>query len=138
MDFFLADLTNVALIAAVLISGSLLFGPMLRGGAGGGITPSQAVLLINREKAVLVDVCEPAEYQAGHVAGAKSIPLGELQARLPGAVKNKATPLVLVCASGMRSGRAVAIAKKLGYENAQSLAGGLKSWRDANLPVERA
>jgi rhodanese-related sulfurtransferase len=38
----------------------------------------------------------------------------------------------------MRSGRAVAIARKLGYEKAQSLTGGLKSWRDANLPVERA
>ena len=37
----------------------------------------------------------------------------------------------------MRSGRAVAIARKLGYENAQSLAGGLKAWREANLPVER-
>ena len=70
--------------------------------------------------------------------GARSIPLGELEAKLPGVVKNKATPLVLVCASGMRSGRAVAIAKKLGYDNAQSLAGGLKSWRDANLPIEKS
>ena len=93
---------------------------------------------INREKAVVIDVCEPAEYQAGHVGGARSIPLGELEAKLPGAVKNKATPLVLVCASGMRSGRAVAIARKLGYDNAQSLSGGLKSWREASLPIEKA
>ena len=53
-------------------------------------------------------------------------------------VKNKATPVVLVCASGARSARAVATARKLGYDNAQSLAGGLKSWRDANLPIEKA
>jgi len=38
----------------------------------------------------------------------------------------------------MRAGRAVGIAKKLGYENAQSLSGGLKSWREANLPIEKA
>ena len=135
MDFVLA---NWMLIAVALVSGGMLLMPMLTGGGGAGLTPAAAVQLINREKAVVIDVCEPAEYQAGHVAGAKSIPLGELEAKLPGAVKNKATPLVLVCASGMRSGRAVAIARKLGYDNAQSLSGGLKSWREASLPIEKA
>ena len=135
MDFVLA---NWMLIAVALVSGGMLLMPMLTGGGGAGLTPAAAVQLINREKAVVIDVCEPAEYQAGHVGGAKSIPLGELAAKLPGAVKNKATPLVLVCASGMRSGRAVAIARKLGYDNAQSLSGGLKSWREASLPIEKA
>ena len=135
MDFVLA---NWMLILVALVSGGMLLLPALRGGGGAGLTPAAAVQLINRAKAVVVDGCEAAEYQAGHVAGARSIPLGALKARLPGAVKNKATPLVLVCASGMRSGRAVAIAKKLGYDNAQSLAGGLKSWRDANLPIEKS
>ena len=136
MDFVLAN-SNWVWIAVALISGGLLLAPVLQGG-GRGVTPIQAVQLINREKAVVVDVCEPAEFQAGHVGGAKNIPLGELEKQLPGAVKNKATPLVLVCASGARSGRAAAIARKLGYEKAQSLAGGMKSWRDASLPVERA
>jgi rhodanese-related sulfurtransferase len=72
------------------------------------------------------------------VGGAKSIPLNDLEAKLPTAVKNKATPLVMVCASGMRSGRAVAIARKLGYDRAEALAGGLKSWREANLPIDKA
>ena len=135
MDFVLA---NWMLIGVALVSGGMLLMPMLTGGGGAGLTPAAAVQLINREKAVVIDVCEPAEYQAGHVGGAKSIPLAELEAKLPGAVKNKATPLVLVCASGMRSGRAVAIARKLGYDNAQSLAGGLKSWREASLPIEKA
>ena len=66
------------------------------------------------------------------------MPLDELDARLSSVVKNKALPVVLVCASGMRSRRAVAVAKKLGYEQAQSLAGGLKAWKEANLPVEKA
>ncbi len=131
-------LTNWMLILVALVSGSMLLAPMLRGGGGGGLTPAGAVQLINREKAVVIDVCDGAEYAAGHVTGARSIPLGELEAKLPGAVKNKATPLVLVCASGMRSSRAVAVARKLGYENVQSLSGGMKAWRDANLPVEKA
>jgi rhodanese-related sulfurtransferase len=52
-------------------------------------------------------------------------------------VKNKAVPVILVCQSGARSARAVAIAKKLGYEKAQSLSGGLKAWKTANLPIEK-
>ena len=65
------------------------------------------------------------------------MPLGELQDKLPSVVKNKGTPLILVCASGIRSSRAVAVAKKLGFEKAHSLAGGLGAWRAASLPVEK-
>jgi len=127
------------LISIAIASGGMLVWPLIAGGMNAGaLNASGAVQLINREKAVVVDVCEPAEFAAGHVTGAKNIPLGDLEAKLPGAVKNKALPLILVCASGARSGRAVAIAKKLGYEQAQSLGGGLKAWKDANLPVEKA
>ena len=52
--------------------------------------------------------------------------------------KSKSLPLVLVCASGVRSGRAVAVARKLGFEKVHSLTGGLSAWRTANLPVEKA
>ena len=135
MNFVMA---NWALILLALVSGGMLLWPRLTGGGGSAaLSPAAAVQLINREKAVVVDVCEPAEYAAGHVVGAKSIPLAELEAKLPGVVKNKALPVIMVCASGMRSTRAVVIARKLGYEQAQSLGGGLKAWREANLPVTK-
>jgi rhodanese-related sulfurtransferase len=134
---FLID--NWMLISVALASGGMLVWPMIAGGMNAGaLTASGAVQLINREKAVVVDVCSAEEFAAGHVVGAKNVPLDELEARLPGVVKNKALPVILVCASGMRSSRAVAIAKKLGYEQAQSLGGGLKAWKDANLPLEKA
>lgn len=135
MSFFI---DNWLLMVVALTSGAMLLWPAVSGGAGvGSVNPNEAVQLINREKAVVVDVCGPDEYAAGHVAGAKNVPLGELETKLPGLVKNKATPVVLVCASGMRSRRAVAIARKLGYENAHSLSGGLGAWRSASLPVEK-
>jgi rhodanese-related sulfurtransferase len=134
---FLID--NWMLISIALASGGMLMWPVIAGGMNAGdLTASGAVQLMNREKAVVVDVCETAEFAAGHITGAKNIPLGDLEAKLPGAVKNKTLPLILVCASGMRSGRAVLIAKKLGYEQAQSLGGGLKAWKEANLPIEKA
>ena len=131
-------LDNWMLIAVALSSGGMLMWPMINGAGPGALTAAGAVQLINREKAVVVDVCEPNEFLAGHVAGAKNIPLGQLEGKLTSTVKNKTVPLVLVCQSGARSGRAVAIAKKLGFEKAQSLSGGLAAWRSANLPVDKA
>ncbi len=128
---------NWTLIAVALASAGMLFWPVIKGATGGGLDAAQAVQLINREKAVVIDVCEANEYAAGHVGGAKNIPLNQLEEKLAGVVKNKALPVILVCQSGARSNRALAIAKKLGYEQAQSLAGGLGAWRTANLPVER-
>ena len=64
------------LFAVALVSGGLLAWPTLRRGApAGGVSAAEAVLLINRQKAVLVDVRDAAEYAAGHVANAKNIPL---------------------------------------------------------------
>ncbi len=127
------------LISVALASAGMLAWPVIAGGGGPGtVTAAAAVQLINREKAVVVDVCEATEYATGHVAGARHAPLGELEQKLPGLVKNKATPVILVCASGARSSRAVAIARKLGYEQAHSLSGGMWAWRDASLPVEKA
>jgi rhodanese-related sulfurtransferase len=128
---------NWTLIALAVISGGLLLVPVLQGAVATGLGANDAVQLINREKAVVVDVCEPHEYAAGHIVGSKNIPLGELEAKLAGAVKNKKLPLILVCQSGARSGRAVAKATALGYEQVHSLGGGLTAWRAANLPVEK-
>nr|WP_208299945.1 rhodanese-like domain-containing protein [Aquabacterium sp. A08] len=127
------------LFAVAAASGALLLWPTLgKGGGADGVSPTEAVQLMNREKAVVVDVCSPEEYAAGHVTAAKNVPLDELEAKLPGVVKNKGLPLVLVCASGIRSRRAVAVAKKLGYEKAYNLSGGMGAWRAANLPVQKS
>lgn len=127
------------LISVAFASGGMLLWPMIAGSrSAGGLTAVAAVQLINRSKAVVVDVSTPAEFAAGHVNGAKSVPIDEFESRLPAVVKNKALPLILVCASGVRARRAEAVAKKLGYEQAQVLGGGLKSWKEANLPLEKA
>ena len=134
---FLID--NWMLLSIALASGGMLVWPMIAGSMNAGaLTASGAVQLINREKAVVVDVGDIEEFSSGHVGGAKNVPFNELEDKLPGAVKNKALPLILVCPTGARANRAVAVAKKLGYEQAQALGGGLKAWKEANLPVEKA
>ena len=131
---FLID--NWTLVLVALTSGAGLLWPVLS--QGRGLNPAEAVLLMNREKAVVIDVCEPGEFAAGHIVGARNVPMAQLEAQLPQVVKNKSTPVILVCQAGMRSGRALGLARKLGYENAQSLAGGLKAWQAASMPVSKA
>jgi len=133
---FLID--NWYLIVLVLGSGAMLMMPAMKNMGGGTLSPANAVALINREKAVVVDVSDAQEFSAGHISNAKNVPLDQLEAQLPTVVKNKALPLILVCAQGQRSQRAVAVAKKLGYTNVQALAGGMKGWRAASMPLKKA
>ncbi len=136
MSFFIE---NWILIAVAFTAGAMLVWPAVSaGGRAGSLKATEAVMLMNRDKAVVVDVCDATEFAAGHVIGAKNVPLADLETKLPGTVKNKATPVILVCATGARANRALAIAKKLGYENAHSLSGGMGAWRAASLPVEKA
>ncbi len=135
MNFFL---DNWMLMAIALSSAAMLAWPSLNRGGPGALSTDGAVQLINREKAVVVDVCETTEFANGHVAGSRNIPLGQLENKLTAVVKNKATPVIMVCYSGSRSNRAVSIAKRMGYEKAFSLSGGVNAWRSANLPIERA
>ena len=135
MKFFI---DNWFLFVTALASGGLLLWPMITRGSGGGkLSVSEAVRLINRERAMLLDISDPAQYATGHPAGARNVPLATLEKsnELP---KNKALPVVVVCQTGARASRGVAILKKLGYEKAQALGGGLAAWREANLPIEKA
>jgi rhodanese-related sulfurtransferase len=136
VDKFLID--NFVLILLAVVSGGLLFWPMFSKRAGESrVNTTEAVMLINREKAVLIDVSEAKEFAEGHAAGAKSVPLGGLETSsdLP---KNKTLPLVVLCPTGSRANRAVATLKKLGYENSRALVGGTAAWREASLPIEKS
>ena len=71
---------NWLLILIAFVSGGLLVWPAVaRNDGTGSVSTAEAVRLINREKAVLIDVSEPAEYAASHVAGARNVPLGTLE-----------------------------------------------------------
>lgn len=126
------------LFAVAIGSATMLFMPQIKGAGGGTLSAAGAVQLMNREKAVVIDVSDAEEFALGHVNNAKNVPFSELEDKLAGQVKNKDLPLILTCTSGARSNRAVAVAKKLGFSNVQAMAGGMKAWREANLPLEKA
>lgn len=97
------------------------------------ISVPQAVQLMNRG-AVVVDVRAPAEYAAGHLVSSKNIPLDTLEADQSKDKFRKKNVLV-VCDSGMSSGRAANLLRTAGFENVFSVRGGIRAWREDNLPL---
>ena len=73
-------INNSWLVGLALVSGIMLLWPMLKRGAGGvvSVTPNEAVLLINRANAVVLDVRDDAEFAGGHITDARHIPLAHL------------------------------------------------------------
>ncbi len=134
---FLLEGQNIVWLAIAIVSGGLLIWPALNRGGGAAIGTLAATQLINRERAVVIDVSSAEEFAAGHVVGAKSLPLADIKEGAAALPKNKALPIVVVCPTGARAGRGVAELKKLGFENVQPLQGGLRAWREAGLPTEK-
>jgi rhodanese-related sulfurtransferase len=90
----------------------------------------------------LVDVRTPAEYRSGHVSGAISIPLDELDPKmlreqLGDTQAGHARPLYLTCQSGIRARQAADRLRQSGFENLYLLEGGTEAWMKAGLPVQR-
>jgi rhodanese-related sulfurtransferase len=131
-------LDNWMLIVIALSSGFFLLLPVVQNASASGISPTEAVQCMNREKGVVIDVSTKEEFAASHIKTSLSVPLEEIETRLQAVAKNKSVPLIMVCESGMRAKRAQALAQKLGYEKVHSLQGGLQAWKEANLPVSKA
>jgi molybdopterin/thiamine biosynthesis adenylyltransferase/rhodanese-related sulfurtransferase len=86
---------------------------------------------------VLVDVRENEEFEAGHIPGAVHVPRSYLETRIENAVPDRGAHVVLYCASGNRSAwGAHALKELLGYENVESMRGGITLWKDRGYEVE--
>lgn len=92
----------------------------------------EGVNLWKRKGAQITDVREPGEYASGHLPGAVNIPLGQP----PDRTDEVKEPVVLVCASGNRSGQAAHYLMEQGYNEVASLMGGTAAWRQRGLPTE--
>ena len=135
---FISD--NVWLVLAAVVSGGYVIWPLISRTAGGQreIGAMEAVQMMNRKDAVVLDVREQGEFSNGHISGSKHIPLGALEKRADDLKKFAKKPIVVVCASGARSRGACATLKKLGFEDVYLLSGGLGAWQQASLPVEKS
>lgn len=128
---------NILLVSIIVISGLGLLWPMIKGAAANELTPAAATQLINREDAQILDVREVDEFANGHLPNAKNIPLSKLSDRVSEIEKFKDQPLIVCCASGMRSAKGCGQLGKLGFSRAFNLAGGMDAWVSAGYPVKK-
>ncbi|MDV2858799.1 MULTISPECIES: rhodanese-like domain-containing protein [Oceanimonas] len=100
------------------------------------IPAQEAVMLINKQNAAVVDIRTAEEFRKGHIAGAINVPNSQLKANNLNLIeKYKDKPLVLVCESGMTTSGAGRLLSKAGFSQVHTLRGGMTDWRTQNLPV---
>jgi len=99
------------------------------------ITAAEAVQLINKEDAVLIDVRESNELTQGSIRNAKHMALSVLKQRVDELKSSADKPVIAYCKTGNRSNEACEILKKNNFTNVMSLKGGIEAWKVANLPV---
>jgi rhodanese-related sulfurtransferase len=97
------------------------------------LSPQRVSELIENGEAQLVDVREPYEYEAGHIAGVKHIELEHLAARADEIDKER--PVIFHCRLGRRSALATEAFAASGYD-AYNMEGGIQAWADTGLPLE--
>lgn len=130
---------NIWLFLVAVTSGILFIWPTIGRRLSGvaQVSTLEAVQLINRRDAVVIDVREDAEYKSARVAGSRLIPLKSLAGRLGELEKLKSKPILLICQTGSRSAQAAGTLKKAGFADVASLAGGLHAWQQAGMPIEK-
>jgi rhodanese-related sulfurtransferase len=127
------------LFAALLfILGMLIGGPLVRRWRGlVDVGPSEALGLINHQEALVLDIREEHEFKKGHILGSVHVPLSRLASGLQRLEKHRDKPIVAVCATGNRSGRACGLLRRQGFESVYNLRGGVMAWQNANLPLTK-
>lgn len=124
------------LIAAAAILAVLAIVIELRERAKGStlIGATDAVRLANAG-ALILDVRDAKEYEAGHIIDSRSMPAGEVAERAETLKKYKEKPVVVCCESGFASANAAKALRAKGFSKVATLRGGLRSWRQENLPL---
>ncbi|MYE66084.1 MAG: molybdopterin-synthase adenylyltransferase MoeB [Acidimicrobiaceae bacterium] len=85
----------------------------------------------------LLDVREPDEYEQGAIAGSVHIPRGQLESSIENRIADRSTPLVAMCAGGVRSAFAAVTLEQMGYTDVASMDGGFNKWKDEGRAWER-
>ncbi len=103
--------------------------------AAASVGPQQAVTMINREGAIVVDIRDRKEFDQGHIAGAVNIPLAKLKQRMAELNRHKEKPKLVVCKLGQQSGAAVKSMEEAGHENVVKMTGGISEWTARSFPL---
>jgi rhodanese-related sulfurtransferase len=130
---------NLVLFGLAVTSAVMLVFPLFTRGLRNAaeVGPTEAVMLINRKDAAVLDVRDEGEFAAGHINNARHVPEKQLAERVKELEKFKNKPLIVSCASGRRAGAVVDNLRKQGFADIVALRGGIMAWTQAGMPLEK-
>lgn len=143
MEQFLAFLVknpfHLVLFGTAVVTGGMLIWPLVSRlvRPGSDVGPLEAVQLINRRDAVVIDVRDAGEYASGHITNARHIPEAQLAERMKELEKFKSRPIIVACRAGTRAAGAAALLRKQGFAEVFALRGGIAAWQQASMPLEK-
>ena len=130
---------NMLLFGLALASGGMLLWPLISRPfrASTEVSALEAVQLINRRDALVLDVRDTGDYAAGHIANARHVPEAQVADRLKELDKYRARPIIVSCRTGSRAPSVSSLLRKKGFAEAFALRGGIAAWQQASLPLDK-
>ena len=135
MARFLEFLVNHWILSTIWLALFTALVIYLNSKSGKSISPHQAILLINKQDGVFLDIRERKDFERGHIVDAINIPLAKVHERIVELDKKKELPIVVVCNMGQQSGDAVKALEAKGFTSVSRMAGGMSEWLTSSLPV---
>jgi rhodanese-related sulfurtransferase len=133
---FISQPTTLMFAVAALASGGMLIWTTVAGRAGSrAVSTLQATQLMNSSNALVIDLRAAADYASGTITAARNLPAESLKERIGELARFKARPVILVCAQGQASARAISEFTAGGFTEVYNLAGGVAAWKEAGLPL---
>ena len=116
---------------------ALVFAFVVNEGKRGGdsINTNTLVNLVNRDNALILDVRDSKDFNAGHIVDALNIPFSNFDKRVGELDKFKDRPIIVVCKMGQHASGVGGKLKTLGFEKVQRLGGGMGEWSASSLPI---
>ncbi len=140
MENYIAFFTHhwqLSALLIVLVVAIAIYELFFIAGGAKRVIPQTAVLMINHENAIVLDIRDSAAFKTGHIINAINIPDAELKNKLKKLDKYKNKPIIIACAIDQQAARSAETLSKNEFTNVRVLAGGIKAWQDAKLPLEK-
>ncbi len=131
------SINDYLLVFIIITSGLLLLFPQALSGGLKMINIKDAILLMNRESCVILDVRSEEKYKLGHIPNAINIPFSKFPDSIDDLKKYSKKTILVYCGSGNSSGKAMRLISQKGFPSTMSIEGGFSEWVKLQLPVSQ-
>ena len=130
---------NAMLVMALVVIIIMLVSGEIQQRIGGvkHVEPHAATRMLNHDNAIMIDMRNDKDYQAGHIVNAIHLPEYN-DSNIKRLEKFRERPLIIYCRSGQQSAGVCSKLRKRGFEPVYNLKGGVLAWQNANLPLSKS